>query len=199
MEWFWDAAVLLVVSVVLFALFGDLAKRIGLKPFALWLLAGVRILTDVLWVGLIWFGYGLILGRPHWRAQLGYVETTDEDAPDPLPLPLSQPILKTAQYPIATPQTARNEPVVIAPPINELTEVDRVVVEALARLIADGELTQTAAIKVGLGIPPGSRSPRYQAARAAIQAELARLAPLPEPHPPIKVNGDRLMEWSEPA
>lgn len=131
-----------------------------------------------------------------------YVALWQETQAQDRPLPLSRPSQRTAQLPIATPQTTRNASIVIAPLINELATLDgrdpillSALIESLARLVADGELTQTAAIKIGLGIPPGSRSPRYQAARAAIQAELAKIAPAPEPHPPIKINGERLMPW----
>lgn len=87
---------------------------------------------------------------------------------------------RSAQYPIATPQNTRNEPVVIAPAINDLNELEQYMITRLALLVAAKELTQTAAIKIGLGIAPGSRSPRYQAARAALQAELTRLEAKPE-------------------
>lgn len=186
MDMLQDVGILFIAGVVLYALFGDAVAKLGLKPLVQAVLQGALAVADVgmgwLKIAVIWVGYGLILGRKDWRGHIGYVEQEEAFDLDPAPLPVSQPIPRTAQLPIATPQTARNEPVVIAPAINGLSSDEQMIVSVLARLIASGELTQTAAIKTGLGISPGSRSPRYLAAREAIQAELLKLAP-PAPLP----------------
>ena len=177
-------ATIFVICVFLYAVIGDalrnVASRLGvtLPSFD-----GLHWLLRQAWEGFVWLAYKLIVGRepPH------SVKQSSEVTPAAASLPLSQQTLPDAQYPIAAPQNVRNGPVVIAQAINDLAELSEedpritdAVVLVLARLVAASELTQTAAIKVGLGIAPGSRSPRYQAARAALQAELTRLEAKPE-------------------
>jgi hypothetical protein len=95
------------------------------------------------------------------------------------PLAGAQLTLESAQHPIATPQIAPNDAVVVGPEVAHLAALtgdDPVMLQgaiaALARLVAAEQATQTAAIKIGLGVPPGSRSPRYEAAKAALLAEV---------------------------
>lgn len=89
---------------------------------------------------------------------------------------------------IATPQTAHNESIVFDPAILRLAElsgddprdIDRAVL-VLGRLLVarkksgDPLIGTTDAIRYGLRISPGSKSPRYAAAKEAIERELARL------------------------
>jgi hypothetical protein len=96
---------------------------------------------------------------------------------------------RIAQYPIATPQTEHNGPIVFDPAIVRLAElcgddprdVDRAVL-VLGRLLVarkksgDPILGVTDAIRYGLRISPGSKSPKYAAAKEAIDREVARLA-----------------------
>lgn len=184
MELLQTLATLFVIGLLLYVMAGDalhdLASRLGLLP----VLNAARSALGAVRHALIRLVYKVIVGRePGVRS----VKQSPEVTPAAASLPPSQPSLPDAQYPIATPQNVRNEPVVIAPLINDLAELSEedpritdAVVLVLARLVAASELTQTAAIKVGLGIAPGSRSPRYQAARAALQAELTRLEAKPE-------------------
>jgi len=46
---------------------------------------------------------------------------------------------------------------------------------ALAAMVKAGKIGETEGIKIVFGVSPSSTSPRYQAARAALKAELARL------------------------
>lgn len=52
---------------------------------------------------------------------------------------------------------------------------DAIVIAALAPLVAAGKLTQTDAIKGGLGIAPSSTSVRYQEARNLLRLEVDRI------------------------
>ena len=170
-------ATIAVICVFLYAVIGDairnVLRRLGINPHVFALLwAG----PHMLWEGFVWVAYKVIVGRepPH------SVKQSADPIPDDVPLIAAIEDQRSAQYPIATPQNTRNEPVVIAPAINELDEVERYLIERLALLVLAEKLTQTDAIKIGLGIAPGSRSPRYQFARAALQAELTRLEAKPE-------------------
>lgn len=69
-------------------------------------------------------------------------------------------VAKNATTPVAMLQNGNNDAIVIA---------------ALARLVATGELGQTAAIKTGMGITPSSTSVRYVEVRAALKAEVERI------------------------
>lgn len=118
--------------------------------------------------------------QPWVRRLLGLPPRVQQSPPPPMDAP--QPTLASAQLPIATPQTPRNDVIVIAPDVQHLADLtgdDPVFLQAaiavLARLVAADQITQTAAIKTGLGVPPGSRSPRYEAARAALQAEVGAI------------------------
>lgn len=163
-----------VIGVFLYAVIGDairdVASRLGIDLRLLW--AGPRML----WEGFVWLAYKVIVGRPPPHSVKQSADPISSEAP--LIAPNNDQ--RSAQLPIATPQTPRNEPVVIDPLINELDELERYLIERLALLVLAEKLTQTDAIKIGLGIAPGSRSPRYQFARAALQAELTRLEAKPE-------------------
>lgn len=153
------------------------------------LLITLIILGAVAWVKLPWVRQLIAPGRAARPAADHSVNPAPVVTLDRTPLPLVERTPTIAPTVIATPQNQHNSSIVIGPGVQRLAalvEDDPRVVDAaimmLARLVAAKKLNQTDAIKIGLGIPPGSGSPRYDAARSALLEELDRLAgPAPAP------------------
>jgi len=122
------------------------------------------------------------------------LSTKPEPVSDPLPL---QPALSTLQTPanvIATQQNDCKTGFAIAPDVQKLADLldaDPDIIEqvaiVLARLCDSGELGETAAIKIGLGISPSSTSEKYKTAKAVMaslrkpaKTEIVALTPDPD-------------------
>lgn len=103
------------------------------------------------------------------------VSSKPEPAPEPEPLQPQQPTLLQPANVIAKQQTGSNQAIAIAPEIKELADlldadvdiIEQVLI-TLARMVDAEEIGETAAIKIGLGIAPGSTSAKYKAAKAAL-------------------------------
>lgn len=98
--------------------------------------------------------------RDHGPAPWHMSSATGRDGAGGVVVAPDNGLAKDPLHPIATPQNGNNDAIVVA---------------ALARLVASGELTQTAAIKTGLGVAPSSTSIRYAEVRNALRAEVERL------------------------
>lgn len=105
------------------------------------------------------------------------VSSRAEQAPQEAPLPAGQPQLPTTANPIAKPQNSGNHAFAVATEtkaLADLLDVDPEILEqqliTLARLCDAEEVGVTAALKIGLGISPGSNSAKYTAGKAALAA-----------------------------
>lgn len=116
-----------------------------------------------------WWSDGIELQRARYEARaplyglrdMSTYEDEEEDETADNSIATTTP--QNSNNRVATPQNASNDLLLQAK------------AEALAAMVKAGKIGETDGIKMVFGVSPSSSNPRYQAARAALKAELAKL------------------------